>query len=369
MPEIAHAPGTDEDQAHSKGTPDFSNWSCPLPLVGYPTIVMGHGGGGKLGNELVEHLFLPAFRNAALENLGDAAVLNLSSGRLAMSTDSFVVQPLFFPGGSIGELAVNGTVNDLAVSGAIPKFLSASFILEEGFPLAQLAAIVDAMAAAAATAGVQIVTGDTKVVERGHGDGCYINTSGIGVLREGIQVGPHRAVPGDAILVSGFIGDHGMAIMSVREGLEFESQIRSDCAALNGMIAAVLDSAGQAVHAMRDPTRGGLASTLNEIAQASGVGISIDERRLPVRTEVQSACELLGLDPVYVANEGKAVFFVAQDAAAQVLEILHAHPLGRDAAIIGQVTAEHKGMLVARTQMGANRVIAQQIGEQLPRIC
>jgi hydrogenase expression/formation protein HypE len=370
MPEIANSDmpvlSTSDD---SKGTPDFSNWSCPLPLVGYPTIVMGHGGGGKLGNELVEHLFLPAFRNAALENLGDAAVLNLSSGRLAMSTDSFVVQPLFFPGGSIGELAVNGTVNDLAVSGAVPKYLSASFILEEGFPLAQLAAIVEAMAAAAATAGVQIVTGDTKVVERGHGDGCYINTAGIGVLREGIQVGPQRAKPGDAILVSGMIGDHGMAIMSVREGLEFESRIRSDCAALNGMIGEVLDAAGLAVHAMRDPTRGGLASTLNEIAQASGVGIAIDEARLPVRTEVQSACELLGLDPVYVANEGKAVFFVAPEAAEQVLAVLKAHPLGRDAAVIGQVTAEHKGMLVARTAMGANRVIAQQIGEQLPRIC
>src|ERR1039458_8085539 len=277
--------------------PDFSNWSCPLPLVGYPTIVMGHGGGGKLGNELVEHLFLPAFRNPALENLGDAAVLDLAGGRIAMSTDSFVVQPLFFPGGSIGELAVNGTVNDLAVSGAEPKFLSASFILEEGFPLAQLAAIVEAMAKAAATAGVQIVTGDTKVVDRGHGDGCYITTAGIGVLREGIQVGPDRARAGDAILVSGTIGDHGMAIMSVREGLEFESQIRSDCAALNGMIAEVLDAVGGAVHAMRDPTRGGLASTLNEIAHASGVGIAIDEARLPVRVEVQSACELLGPDP------------------------------------------------------------------------
>jgi hydrogenase expression/formation protein HypE len=341
--------------------------------VGYPTIVMGHGGGGKLGNELVEHLFLPAFRNRALENLGDAAVLDLPAGRLAMSTDSFVVQPLFFPGGSIGELAVNGTVNDLAVSGALPKFLSASFILEEGFPLAQLAAIVEAMARAAAAAGVQIVTGDTKVVERGHGDGCYITTAGIGVLREGIEVGPRRARAGDAILVSGTIGDHGMAIMSVREGLEFESQIRSDCAALNGMIAEVLDAAaspqGCAVHAMRDPTRGGLASTLNEIAQASGVGMAIDEARLPVRVEVQSACELLGLDPVYVANEGKAVFFVAAEAAERVLEVLRAHPLGRDAARIGQVTAEHKGMLVARTAMGANRVIPTQIGEQLPRIC
>jgi hydrogenase expression/formation protein HypE len=365
MPEIANVAAL----VASKDAPDFSNWSCPLPLVGYPTIVMGHGGGGKLGNELVEHLFLPAFRNAALENLGDAAVLNLPSGRLAMSTDSFVVQPLFFPGGSIGELAVNGTVNDLAVSGADPKYLSASFILEEGFPLAQLAAIVEAMGKAAATAGVQIVTGDTKVVERGHGDGCYINTAGVGVLREGVAVGPHRAQVGDAILVSGTIGDHGMAIMSVREGLEFESQIRSDCAALNGMIADVLDAAGKDVHAMRDPTRGGLASTLTEIALASSVGIAIDEAELPVRVEVQSACELLGLDPVYVANEGKAVFFVADASADRVLEVLRAHPLGRDAARIGRVTAEHPRMLVARTAMGANRVIAQQIGEQLPRIC
>jgi hydrogenase expression/formation protein HypE len=349
--------------------PDFSGWSCPLPLVGYPNIVMGHGGGGKLGNELVEHMFLPAFRNAALENLGDAAVLDLVGGRLAMSTDSFVVQPLFFPGGSIGELAVNGTVNDLAVSGAVPRFLSASFILEEGFPLAQLAAIVEAMSKAAAMAQVQIVTGDTKVVERGHGDGCYITTAGVGMIRSDVQVGPQRAKPGDAILVSGTIGDHGMAIMSVREGLEFESQIRSDCAALNGMISDVLDAVGAEVHAMRDPTRGGLASTLNEIALASGVGIAIDEASLPVRAEVQSACELLGLDPVYVANEGKVVFFVAPETADKVLAVLKAHPLGRDAARIGQVTAEHPRMLVARTAMGANRVIPIQIGEQLPRIC
>jgi len=356
-------------ESNNHGAPDFSGWSCPLPLAGYPTIVMGHGGGGKLGNELVENLFLPAFRNPELENLGDAAVLDLGGNRLAMSTDSFVVQPLFFPGGSIGELAVNGTVNDLAVSGAEPKFLSASFILEEGFPLNQLAAIVQNMAAAAATAGVKIVTGDTKVVERGHGDGCYINTAGIGLLRPGISVGPQHAMPGDAILVSGTVGDHGMAIMSVREGLEFESQIRSDCAALNGLIAEVLEAVGNAVHAMRDPTRGGLASTLNEIAQNSGVGMAIDEASLPVRPEVQSACELLGLDPVYVANEGKVVFFVAPEAADQVLAVLRAHPLGRDAAKIGRVTAEHPRMLVARTAMGSNRVIAIQIGEQLPRIC
>jgi hydrogenase expression/formation protein HypE len=351
------------------GKPDFANWSCPLPLADYPTIVMGHGGGGKLGNELVEHLFLPAFRNPALENLGDAAILDLPAGRVAISSDSFVVQPLFFPGGSIGDLAVNGTVNDLAVSGAEPKYLSAGFILEEGFPLAQLAAIVTAMAQAAATAGVQIVTGDTKVVERGHGDGCYINTTGIGVLRPGIQVGPHRAQPGDAILVSGSLGDHGMAIMSVREGLEFESQIISDCAALNALIASVLAVVGPDVHAMRDPTRGGLASTLNEIAASSNVGVAIDEPALPIHPQVQSACELLGLDPVYVANEGKAVFIVAPEAADAALAILRAHPLGREAALIGRVTAEHKRMLVARTAMGANRVIPTMIGEQLPRIC
>jgi hydrogenase expression/formation protein HypE len=296
-------------------------------------------------------------------------VIELASGRLAMSTDSFVVQPLFFPGGSIGALAVNGTVNDLAVSGAEPKFLSASFILEEGFPLAQLAAVVDAMADAAEKAGVRIVTGDTKVVERGHGDGCYINTAGVGLLRPGINVGPNRAQVGDVVLVSGTIGDHGMAIMSVREGLEFESQIRSDCAALNGMIAEVLDAVDSSVHAMRDPTRGGLASTLNEIATASNVGIDIDDEMVPIRSEVQSACELLGLDPVYVANEGKAVFFVAPQAADRALQVLRAHPLGCDAARIGVVTAQHPRMLVARTAIGANRVIATQIGEQLPRIC
>jgi hydrogenase expression/formation protein HypE len=355
--------------AESIPTIDLSRWSCPLPLADYPTIVMGHGGGGKLGNELVEHLFVPAFRNPALENLGDGAIINVGSGRIAMSTDSFVVQPLFFPGGSIGALAVNGTVNDLAVSGAVPRFLTAGFILEEGFPLAQLAAIVQEMAHAARTAGVEIVTGDTKVVERGHGDGCYINTAGVGVLRDGILVGPNRAQPGDAILVSGTIGDHGMAIMSVREGLEFESEIRSDCAALNGLVGAVLDARGDAVHAMRDPTRGGLAATLNEIARASNVGMVLDERSLPVRAQVQSACELLGLDPVYVANEGKVVFFVAPEAADEVLAILRAHPLGREAARIGTVTSEHKGMLVARTGMGANRVISIPVGEQLPRIC
>lgn len=330
-------------------------------------IQLGHGSGGRLMHDLIREHFVPALR---IEQLNDSAVLSHDiAGRIALTTDSYVVSPLFFPGGDIGRLAVCGTVNDLAVSGAEPKFLSVSFILEEGFPLAQLAAIVDAMAHAARIAQVRIVTGDTKVVERGHGDGCYISTAGIGVLRPGVLVGPDRARPGDVVLVSGTLGDHGMAIMSVREGLEFESPIRSDCASLHGLIADALAAGGHGVHAMRDPTRGGLASTLNEIAAASRAGVAIDETALPVRPEVHAACELLGLDPVYVANEGKAVFFVAPEAADRVLAVLRAHPLGADAARIGHVTAEHPGMLVARTAMGANRVIAMQIGEQLPRIC
>lgn len=353
----------------TKESVDVSNWSCPLPLADYPAIVMGHGGGGKLGNELVEHLFLPAFRNAELENLGDAAVLEMGAGRIAMSTDSFVVRPLFFPGGNIGELAVCGTVNDLAVSGAESKYLTAAFLLEEGFAIKELAAIVASMAAAARSAGVQIITGDTKVVERGHGDGCYINTAGVGVMRAGIHVGPRLARPGDAVIVSGTLGDHGMTILSVREGLEFESPLRSDCAALNGMIAQVLDVAGDAVHTMRDPTRGGLGSALNEIAASSRIGVEIDEARLPVRAEVRAACEMLGLDPVYVANEGKVVFFVAAEAADRVLAALRAHPLGKEAERIGVATADHAGMLMARTAMGARRVLPMQIGEQLPRIC
>ncbi|HEY3742024.1 MAG TPA: hydrogenase expression/formation protein HypE [Bryobacteraceae bacterium] len=349
--------------------PDFSNWSCPLPLRDYPAIVMGHGGGGKLSQELIEHLFLPAFHNEALANLGDGSVVARPAGRIAMSTDSFVVRPLFFPGGSIGDLAVNGTVNDLAMTGARPLYLSAGFILEEGFPLADLASIVDRMAAAARVAGVEIITGDTKVVERGHGDGCYINTSGVGVVPDGVNIGPSRARAGDAILVSGTIADHGMAIMSVREGLEFESTIMSDCAALNGLAQVVLDAGGDSVHAMRDPTRGGLGATLHEIAQASNIGITLDEVRLPVRAEVQAACDLLGLDPLFVANEGKMAVFVEASAAERVLAAMRAHPLGKDATLIGHAVDQHRHMLVARTAVGAHRVVAAQIGEQLPRIC
>jgi hydrogenase expression/formation protein HypE len=340
-----------------------------LPLSDYPNIVIGHGGGGKLSSELIEHLFVPAFRNAALENLGDASILARPAGRIAMSTDSFVVQPLFFPGGSIGTLAVNGTVNDLSMSGAQPLHLSAGFILEEGFPIADLGRIAQDMAVAARAAGVEIVTGDTKVVERGHGDGCYINTAGVGVVPEGLDIGPSRVRPGDAILVSGTIADHGMAIMSVRQGLEFETTILSDCAALYTLAQAVLDAGGDGVHAMRDPTRGGLGATLHEIAQASNVGIAIEESQLPVRPEVQAACDLLGLDPLFVANEGKMVAFVESRVAARVLEAMRAHPLGRNAVVVGAAVADHRRMMVARTVIGAHRVIPAQIGEQLPRIC
>jgi hydrogenase expression/formation protein HypE len=349
--------------------PDFSNWSCPLPLRDYPSIVMGHGGGGKLSAELIEHLFLPAFRNDALANLGDASIVPIAGERLAFSTDSYVVRPLFFPGGSIGELAVNGTVNDLAVSGARPLYLSVGMILEEGFAMNALAKIVEDIAAAARAAGVQIITGDTKVVERGHGDGCYVNTSGVGVVRAGVNVGPSLAQPGDAILVSGTVGDHGMAIMSVREGLEFETTIRSDTAALNGLIEKAFDVGGASIHVMRDPTRGGVASSLNEIAASSKVGIVVEEPQVPVRMEVRSACELLGMDPFFVANEGKVLMFVAADKAQSVLDALRQHPLGQDAALIGRVVDQHVRLVIAHTAIGATRVIAMQIGEQLPRIC
>ena len=347
---------------------NFEGWSCPLPLRDHPNIVLGHGGGGLLTAELIEHLFLPAFRNDILEDLGDASVLPEMRGRLAFSTDSFVVHPLFFPGGSIGELAVNGTVNDIAMSGARPLYLSAGFIIEEGLPMATLGTIVERMAAAAAAAGVRLVTGDTKVVDRGHGDGLYINTSGIGLLPDGLRIGPGRARAGDVVIVSGTIGDHGMAIMSVREGLEFESVIASDCAPLYDLVATML-AGGAEVHVLRDATRGGVAAVLNEIAEASGVGIDVQEKLVPVHPVVAAACELLGMDPMQVANEGKLVAMVAGEAADDVLACMRAHPLGADAAIIGEVTARHPGLVVGATGIGGTRVIARQIGEQLPRIC
>jgi hydrogenase expression/formation protein HypE len=349
-------------------TLNFENWVCPLPLRDHPNIVMGHGGGGKLSAELVEHLFLPAFRNAALENLGDSAVLTLQSARLAFSTDSFVVRPLFFPGGNIGDLAINGTVNDIAMSGAQPLYLSAGFILEEGLSLGVLGAIVESMAAAAKNAGVALVTGDTKVVDRGHGDGIYINTSGFGLIPEGVNIAPHQASPGDVVIISGELGVHGVAIMSVREGLEFETIIETDSAPLNGLVAEMLAVTPQ-IHVLRDPTRGGLASSLNEIAKASNVGISLDERSIPVSEPVRAACEFLGLDPLYVANEGKLLAIVPPTVVEPLLERMRQHRYGANATVIGQVTADHAGIVVAKTGIGGTRVVDMQIGEQLPRIC
>ncbi|NWF67510.1 MAG: hydrogenase expression/formation protein HypE [Chloroflexi bacterium] len=348
---------------------DFEGWTCPLPLRDYPNIVLGHGGGGKLSAELIEHLFAPAFANPALAQMGDATVLASGGQRLALSTDSFVVKPLFFPGGSIGDLAVNGTVNDLAMRGAQPLYLSAGFIIEEGLALSTLGALVERMGAAARRAGVQIVAGDTKVVDKGHGDGLFINTTGIGFIPDGIEIAPTNARPGDVVLVSGTLGDHGMAIMSVREGLEFETLIESDCAPLHTMVTALLEAVGAALHVLRDPTRGGAASALNEIAKASRAGIALDERKLPVTPAVAAACELLGMDALYVANEGKLLAFVAPEAAEHALDTLRQHPLGQNAAIIGQVVEQHPGIVVGRTGIGGTRVIDMQIGEQLPRIC
>jgi hydrogenase expression/formation protein HypE len=346
----------------------FDSWTCPLPLRSQPNIVMGHGGGGKLSAELVQHLFLPAFRNDVLASLGDSAVLSVAGARLAFSTDSFVVQPLFFPGGNIGDLAVNGTVNDIAMSGAQPLYLSAGFILEEGLPIERLGVIVQSMKAAARKAGVALVTGDTKVVEKGHGDSIYINTSGIGIIPIGVDPAPNQARPGDVVILSGELGLHGIAVMSVRAGLTFETVVESDTAPLNGLVASML-AVTQEIHVLRDPTRGGVASSLNEIAQASQVGIVLDERTLPVPAAVRAACELLGLDPVYVANEGKLLAIVPAAVSDALLACMRQHPLGKQATIIGQVVERHPGMVVARTGLGGRRVVDMQVGEQLPRIC
>lgn len=350
------------------GNVNPDGWVCPLPLRDHPNVTLGHGGGGKLSAELVRHLFLPAFENEMLQTLGDAATVEVGGQRLAISTDSFVVHPLFFPGGCIGDLAINGTVNDIAMSGATPLFLSTGFIIEEGLPLTTLGAIVERMALAAREAGVTLITGDTKVVDKGHGDGLYINTTGIGLIPANINIGPDRAQPGDVVIVSGTIGDHGMAIMSVREGLEFDTIIQSDSAPLSSLVAAMLDVTPD-IHVLRDPTRGGVASALNEIARTSHVGIVLDEPQLPVIPPVRSACEMLGMDPLYVANEGKLLAIVPSEQSEVVLRAMQAHPLGKQADIIGEVVEQHVGMLVARTGIGGTRVVDMQIGEQLPRIC
>jgi hydrogenase expression/formation protein HypE len=330
---------------------------------------LSHGSGGRAMAQLIGEIFRASFANDLLSQGNDQAVFDMPAGRLAMTTDGYVVSPLFFPGGDIGSLAVHGTVNDLAMAGARPLHLSASFILEEGFPLSDLQRIAQSMGEAARAAGVRIVTGDTKVVERGKADGLFISTAGIGIVPEGLHLSGDRARPGDAILVSGSLGDHGVAIMSRRENLAFETEILSDSAALHGLVAAMVAACGNDLRLMRDPTRGGLAATLNEIAHQSGVGVRIDEDALPIKREVAAACELLGLDPLHVANEGKLVAFVAPQAAETLLAAMRAHALGRDAAIIGQVVEDEQNFVQMATSFGGDRIVDWLSGEQLPRIC
>jgi hydrogenase expression/formation protein HypE len=338
------------------------------PRVREERVTMSHGAGGKATQSLIEAIFLDAFRNPLLEPLEDAARLDVGGARLAMTTDSYVVSPLFFPGGSIGDLAVNGTVNDLTTAGAEPLYLSAGFILEEGFPVEDLIAISASMRAAAAAAGVQIVTGDTKVVEKGKADGCYINTAGVGLVRAGLDLGVAKARPGDAILVSGPIGDHGVTIMLARGELDIEADISSDTAPLNGLAAALL-AAVPGVRAMRDATRGGVATILNEIARAADVGVVVSEDAIPVREVVRGAAELLGIDPLYVACEGRMVVVVDGAGADAALEALRAHPDGTHAAVIGRVTAEPRGIVQLKTAFGGTRIVDLLVGDPLPRIC
>jgi len=357
---------TRSTERHS--TLDFERWVCPVPLRDTPAIVMGHGGGGAMSAELIEHLFLPAYGAAATADLGDSAVLSVGGSTLAFSTDSFVVKPMFFPGGSIGDLAVNGTVNDLAMSGATPLFLSTAYILQEGTDLEELGRIAQRVGAAALAAGVRLVTGDTKVVDHGSGDGVYINTAGIGVIADGVNINAYRAQVGDAVLISGDVGVHGVAVMSCREGLEFGTAVESDTAPLHGLVAAMI-ATGTDLHVLRDPTRGGVSASLNEIARASGVGIELVEQDIPVPETVRDACGMLGLDPLQVANEGKLVAIVPGEAADLVLRAMQAHRLGRSACRIGTCVPDHAGMVVAKTGMGGTRVVDLPIGEQLPRIC
>jgi hydrogenase expression/formation protein HypE len=349
-------------------TKSIAELSCPTPLPAKDTILLGHGSGGKLSAELLRDVFLPSLNNSVLARLDDQAIVNINGQRLAFTTDSFVVKPLFFPGGDIGSLAVHGTVNDLAMGGATPLFLSAAFIIEEGFSVQDLRRVVASMHEAAAAADVQVVTGDTKVVEKGKGDGLFINTTGIGVVPDGIELSANRAQPGDKVLLSGPIGDHGIAILAQREGLEFETTIQSDSAALHTLVRDML-AVTHEIRCMRDPTRGGVSSTLNEIAQQSNVGIALEERAIPVREEVRGACELLGLDPLYVANEGKLVAILAPERASEILQTMRKHPLAKEAQIIGTVGERNPGLVTMRTALGTTRIVDMLAGDQLPRIC
>jgi hydrogenase expression/formation protein HypE len=353
---------------HQDPPVDFS-LQCPIPINDYPTVLLAHGGGGRLTQMLIDRLFLPAFDNPTLEMLHGGAILDVEGSRLAFSTDSFVISPLFFPGGDIGSLAVHGTLNDLAMCGARPLGLSTGFILEEGLPMEDLWRVVRSMQEAAQAAGVSIMTGDTKVVDRGKGDGVFINTTGLGLIPSGVHISPRRARPGDVVLINGAIAVHGMAIMSVREGLEFETTLESDSAALHDLVASILEVAGDQVHVLRDPTRGGVASALNEIAGQAQVGVRLDEAHIPIGEEVRGACEILGLDPLYVANEGKCLVIVDREAADGVLAAMRNHPLGQEAAIIGEVVEDHPGKVFMRSRIGGTRVVDVLSGEQLPRIC
>jgi hydrogenase expression/formation protein HypE len=342
---------------------------CPLPISDHDTVQLGHGSGGKMTGDLISKLFLWAFDNPVLARLDDSAVVGLGDSRLAISTDSFVVDPIFFPGGDIGELAVYGTVNDVAMSGARPVYISLAFILEEGLPLADLKRIVESIRRAAARANVTVVTGDTKVLNRGKGDKIFINTTGIGILEHDYDLSSRNLRPGDQLILSGGLAEHGMAILSRREGLEFETPIRSDTAPLIDVAQITLDVGGDDVRAMRDATRGGLAAVANEFAVASGVGIRLYESEIPVSPPVAGACEFLGFDPLHVANEGKMVVAAAGERAAEILEAIRKHPLGADAAIIGAVTSENAGMVSMQTRIGGWRIVDMMVGEQLPRIC
>jgi hydrogenase expression/formation protein HypE len=344
------------------------DFTCPSPLAVKDRIVLGHGSGGRLSAELLRDVFLPFFHSPILNRLDDQAVFEIKGVRLAFTTDSFVVKPLFFRGGDIGSLAVNGTVNDLAMAGAAPLYLSAGFILEEGLEIETLRRVAESMGQAADTIPVEIVTGDTKVVEKGSGDGVFINTTGIGLVPEGARLSPALVRPGDLVLLSGPIGDHGIAILAERQGIEFSTDLLSDCAPLHGLVAAML-AVSLDIRAMRDPTRGGLSSALNEIASRAGVGITIEESAIPVREEVRGACEMLGLDPLYVANEGKLVAFVAPHAGENVLAAMRRHPQGHDAVLIGAVTDTHPGLVMLRTPFGTTRIVDMLPGDQLPRIC
>lgn len=350
--------------------PDLSGWSCPAPLRHHERVTTGHGGGGRLSADLLTHLLRPSLGVDTTAAPLDAAIVEVAGERVAFTTDSYVVRPLFFPGGSIGQLAVNGTVNDLAMAGAVPLALSCALILEEGLPLATLAEISTQMGAAARRARVPLVTGDTKVVGAGLADGLYVNTAGIGLVPAGVDLRPERAAPGDRVLLSGPIGLHGIAVMSVREGLDFATGVRSDTAPLAGLVAAMLAAAPPGdIKALRDPTRGGLAASLCELAQGGGVGIEYREQAVPVPAEVRAACELLGLDPMHVANEGRLVAVVAPGAADAVLDAMRADPAGAQAVAIGTVGADHPGIVAARTALGTLRIVDLPLGEQLPRIC